>query len=180
MQTKLEENMIAFERDRKRKKKLIIIIKWKKKHPVEDQKAERMKAYMNFVPIEAWSFSKVETNSLGLATASSYFARGGGYDRKLEDGSLTGNGVLVALEVDAIYHTWFSHLINSFPVINSSTINYSNVLVFHSACKRQMNKVRNPKKKKKTHQAAKTFIHAQSKKKIKNAKKLSGGKRQKP
>ena len=37
------------------------------------------RAYMNLVPIAAWSFSKVVMKSLGLVVTSSYFARGAGY-----------------------------------------------------------------------------------------------------
>lgn len=56
---------------------------------------------MNLVPIEAWSFSKVDMNSLGLAATSSNLARGAGYGMKLEVVSFMGNGLLLAQEVDA-------------------------------------------------------------------------------
>lgn len=57
---------------------------------------------MNLVPIVAWSLPKVSMNSLGLATTSSYFAKGGGYGWYCNGGAcLMGNGVCLAVEEDA-------------------------------------------------------------------------------
>lgn len=50
---------------------------------------------MNLVPIEAWSFSKVNMKSLGFATTSSYFARGGGYEWDIGAASFMGNNLLL-------------------------------------------------------------------------------------
>ena len=58
--------------------------------------------YMNLVPIETWSFSKVFMKSLGSETTSSYLPSSCGYGRKFEESSLTKSRLLPPKEVEAI------------------------------------------------------------------------------